>query len=534
MPSCLGIYIEDRLIKYAKVSKEKDNIKVESFDIKFYEDLEKTLEQIIQETNSQKIPIAINISEEMYNYFEVFSLLSSSDIKRSMDIEFEVLCTEQGYNKELLVARYLTLSNPDNMDKLKIVNVCINKTELNERVSKFDKSKLVSARPLPTSIMNLVPVNKDLNSIIVNIEDRTYLTIIKNGDFCRVDIIPEGMNDILDKINQKENSYSKSYEICKNTTVSSQGLNIEEGNEYIEDVMPTLYSIANTIKKETEDFEEGISKIYITGSGSSINNVDMYFQEFLDDVPCEILKPEFLEATSLKIGIKEYIEVNSAIALALDGLGSGIKDLNFVNNKMASITSTIQAPTKIQIKGKESFKAKFDPIEKLLFRVIATFMIFIIGYGIISNIVVDRLDEKSQKSDEVKKSVTTATSSANKDKADIASVTKQYEEQIDKLKGKNSNSADGASRGVIMPKDALPIFMHQIMTSIPRNVIIESMENTQGVHMVIETKSKEYQQIGLFKAILYNQKILENVTSNGSVKEGEYVKVTIEGDIPIR
>ena len=142
MPSCLGIYIEDRLIKYAKVSKEKDNIKVESFDIKFYEDLEKTLEQIIQETNSQKIPIAINISEEMYNYFEVFSLLSSSDIKRSMDIEFEVLCTEQGYNKELLEARYLTLSNPDNMDKLKIVNVCINKSELNERVSKFDRSIL--------------------------------------------------------------------------------------------------------------------------------------------------------------------------------------------------------------------------------------------------------------------------------------------------------------------------------------------------------------------------------------------------------
>ena len=28
MPSCLGIYIEEHLIKYAKVSKEHENIKV--------------------------------------------------------------------------------------------------------------------------------------------------------------------------------------------------------------------------------------------------------------------------------------------------------------------------------------------------------------------------------------------------------------------------------------------------------------------------------------------------------------------------
>ena len=37
MPSCLGLYIESNLIKYAKVSKERDNIKVESFGIKFYD-----------------------------------------------------------------------------------------------------------------------------------------------------------------------------------------------------------------------------------------------------------------------------------------------------------------------------------------------------------------------------------------------------------------------------------------------------------------------------------------------------------------
>ena len=66
MQSCLGIYIEKNLIKYAKVLKEKDNIKIESFGVKFYENINNTISQIISETNSTKVPISINISEEQF------------------------------------------------------------------------------------------------------------------------------------------------------------------------------------------------------------------------------------------------------------------------------------------------------------------------------------------------------------------------------------------------------------------------------------------------------------------------------------
>ena len=37
MASCLGMYVDTNLIKYAKVSKENDKFKVESFGVKFYE-----------------------------------------------------------------------------------------------------------------------------------------------------------------------------------------------------------------------------------------------------------------------------------------------------------------------------------------------------------------------------------------------------------------------------------------------------------------------------------------------------------------
>ena len=42
MQNCLGIYIENNLIKYAKVSKEKNDFKVESYGIKFFEELNET------------------------------------------------------------------------------------------------------------------------------------------------------------------------------------------------------------------------------------------------------------------------------------------------------------------------------------------------------------------------------------------------------------------------------------------------------------------------------------------------------------
>ena len=38
MQNCLGIYIENNLIKYAKVSKDKEDLKIETYGIKFFDD----------------------------------------------------------------------------------------------------------------------------------------------------------------------------------------------------------------------------------------------------------------------------------------------------------------------------------------------------------------------------------------------------------------------------------------------------------------------------------------------------------------
>ena len=102
----------------------------------------------------------------------------------------------------------------------------------------------------------------------------------------------------------------------------------EQESSYLEDIIPTLYTIASQVKDIINASLFKINKVYITGTASVINNIDLYFEEILNGIDCQILKPFFIEDTP-KINMKDYIEVNSAISLALQGLGYGLKNVNF-------------------------------------------------------------------------------------------------------------------------------------------------------------------------------------------------------------
>ena len=80
----LGLYIESNVIKYAKVTKEREALRIESFGIKFYNKIGDALNQIISETFSYNIPISVNLSEEIYNYFHMFSLLNKNEVQTVM------------------------------------------------------------------------------------------------------------------------------------------------------------------------------------------------------------------------------------------------------------------------------------------------------------------------------------------------------------------------------------------------------------------------------------------------------------------
>lgn len=535
MPSSLGIYVEENLIKYAKVNKEKDAIKVEAFNIEFYDNLNEALRKIINETYSYKIPISINISDELYNYFDVFAMLNKKDVKKSIDIEFETLCNEKEYNMSSLETRYILTKTKKNDDKYKALHVAVNKNDINRKLQALKDAKVQNLSPISTSITNLLEINEKDNIAIINIEDETKITTIVDGQINRIDVLQDGMGKILNEINKKENSMKKAYEVCKNITIytqETQPLNLEESTEHLEDVMPTLYKIVTESKQIIESTLETIDKVYITGLGTAINNIDLYFQEYMVNAKCEILKPFFVESSSVKIPIKEYIEVNSAIALALDGLGYGKKELNFTKGK-ANLNPEIDV--KSMFKGGQgisfSFSGPLDLWEKLLLRGCAACLIVIVGFLGYSNAITNSIEERQIEVQKVSSETTKQLGLMDADLSKINAKTNAYSSAIDSINSL-AESQEDTEVSRIIEKDAIPNMLSKIMFLIPQKVKLTSIKNLNGTRISIEAESDKYEQLGYFTSVLKTQKVLTNIKSTSGSRTDSVVKITIEGDLP--
>lgn len=550
MSSCLGLYIENNLIKYAKVTKEKDMVKVDAFGVKFYDQIGPAINQIISETFSYKTPISINLSEETYQYFYFFNLLNKNDLKKAVETEFDSYCFDKGYNRNALETRYALVPDIQDDEKIKAIYISTNKIEINRKIQDFDGNSISYIVPLPMSIANVINLKEKENIAIVNLEEKTIITTIIDSKIYNIDKLEEGMESILNNISAKENSYAKAYEICKNTTIyTMEGKELlqEEESLYLEDIMPTLYKIVQSIKEVVDNSLNQIDKIYITGTGCIINNVDLYFQEYLPNIKCEILKPYFIP-DNVKINIKDYIEVNSAIALAMQGLGYGIKNINF---KKPSLSDQVPDWLKLEKgnkKDKQSnqnkntkkinlpkinfsmdWKAKFDNTERWLLRTAIGIISFIVLYSTITTLLTNATNIKMAEVDEVKNDTTTQIELATQDIQTLNNKASDYQKMTENLKNYSDEVAEN-----LKTKNVIPLLLTRIMNVIPKGVTITSIENTTGSHIVIYAQSEDYDLLGFFKGSLIVDGILSpsTVVSTSGVKQNGIIKIVIEGDLP--
>lgn len=536
MAGCLGIYLENNLIKYAKVAKEHDNYKVEAFGIKFTERIEDDIEQIIRETASAKIPISINLSDEMYNYFDVFSMLNPKDLERTIKTEFEYFCDEKALNQKTLETRHFMIQSREDKEKIRAVHIATNRVEIAKKEQQFQGKQLRNISPLPVALPILLDVDAKENFAIINIEEKTTVTIIIDGQIYKIQIIEDGMREIFEKISAKENSYRKAYEICKNTTIYTMNGQPQENeaDEYLEDIMPTLYNIVQKVKEALGENAANIPKIYITGSGTVINNLDLYFQDNIEKVKCQILKPYFINVNKSNISVKDYIEVNSAIALALQGLGEGIKGVNF---KKLGLMEKISLPELPQfnfggLAGKKitigfGLHEQLDSVEKSMLRLSGGILLAIILYSGSSFMLSKQIEQKTAEASNANTVMNTQINLADVDISKIRNRSSEYTTLINNLR----NISDQTTEKYKM-KNSIPILLNRIMSVIPKGVQLTSIKNTTEKHIVINTQSADYQQIGYFKGVLRVDGILTNVVSDSAIKQDGVVKVTIEGDLP--
>lgn len=548
MQGCLGIYVQKNLIKYAKVSKDRNSFKVEAYGVKFYDgDIEKTIEQIVKETYSFQVPISINIDNEKYTYSNVFALLKAQDLEKAMDTEFEFFCNNNNQNKNTLEYRKIYAPDKDDRDKLRVLYTYVDKSNVVQRLQILDKFKIQNVSPIAITIPNLNPVLIQEDCLIVNLEDETEVTTVINGKVFSVDKIETGMGKILRLIEERENSIQKAYEICKNTTVytkSGQNLKVE-GNEYLDDIITILFEIINQIKDIVAKNGVDVTSIYLTGMGLVINNIDLLFQEAWIDKKCEILVPYFIEKTNVKINIKDYIEVNSAISLAIQGLDSKKQNINFDESKMnfqkimAILTSDVgKKNSNTKIKGRKSStfnraslreiaNMELDFGDRTLLTIVAGLMIAIILFVGVTEVLSKQIKEKMASADTIIENSQKEIDKVTKYNSLVNARTSEYQKLVDKIDEANSKVSEDYSS-----KNAIPNLLNKIMYNIPVGVQLLSIENQSGKDIVITAQAEKYDQLGYFKAALEEEGILTDIISTRGTKPGELISITITGKLP--
>ena len=320
MASALGIFIDRNIIKYAKLNGTKDKLKVESYGMKYGENHKELLKQIIEETNSSKNNVVINAAEIHYEETSIFSMLKKKDYDKAVEVAYEEIIDKQKLRPELLEYGYILSKNPADSEKLHVLLGIQEKGAMETRANLFGQNvMLYSQMPIGISISNIY--ESPLPALIVNIEEDTYITEIYDTEPIKVTRIATGTKNIIDTINNEENSISKSYEVLRNMVLPTDDMDqiSFEGNEYAPIIVSEIMKIVSEIKAVINKRPGIYKKIYITGTGAAISNIETFIEKLIDDVECDILRPAGIEVQK-KVAIKEYVDVNSAISLACEAL----------------------------------------------------------------------------------------------------------------------------------------------------------------------------------------------------------------------
>ena len=192
------------------------------------------------------------------------------------------------------------------------------------------------------------------------IENKTTVTFLLRNEIQEVVEIPLGMDDILDKLAEKYNSYAKAYEACKKVSVYIEDVSTldDESRDILDVVLPIFYDIRQRVDEVVAPYKRMIKAIYLAGAALAVNNVDVYFQENFPGLRCETLKPYFMSQRDRE-NQNEITQMASAIAIALNGLGMLDPSVDFSSAaKKALKPSPIrEAIGKLKLKDKvEDFK----------------------------------------------------------------------------------------------------------------------------------------------------------------------------------
>lgn len=578
MPSCLGICVGKNLIKYAKMSKDKNSniMSIDAYGVKFYDVLSQTLSEIVQETKSSEATVSVCLSSEDYENVDVFKSMKPKDRDALLTSEFESICASKSANASALDMRYILAQSPDSPDQYKAICIAVSKVELTNLWQALNSTKFESISAIGSTVVNLL---KDKgfgqNSAIINIEDETKVTILKDGEIFELIQIPVGMDEVIAKLADKYNSYARAYEACKGIDAYSEAdLTLDFEAQSIRDVlMPTLYDLKQRLIIGLQPYLDYIQDVYITGTGIIVNNIDLYLSEAFPGKHCEILIPYFVNKE--RNSLKDVLEVNSALAASTYGLNGIDKNSDFLasgtylrgaakkkkfepkeivgnvktffdeaNKKMLrpvkakkrkkSIAFDDEVENLQQLGGAGEYSAPafeeeieyYDPISEWLTRTAVSLFVAWIAYTGFAGYVEGKIDDKTLTVSSNIAKTESEIANVESDKNIIQKQSDAYHEKtvklqriIDSIRLQQERSFD------------VPNFLSQLMFIIPTDVKVTSVQIGTDDTVILEAESGKYAQLGYFVSRLKLAGVLKDVEME-VINMSSSIQIKVNGVLP--
>ena len=539
MANCLGIYLDDNIVKYAKLSLDNSkNINVEKYGIKFTSDnYEQIINQIIVETECQNVPVIINPQDDLYYSSQVYEQVKdNSYVPDIMKLEFEAWCEKNAKSPEKYSYVYMLSDYKNSENRRNAILNIVPKDSINAELNMVKTlSQIMPAKPLVKRIVS----DEEDSYILVNIDSMLSLTVVINKEIVDFKTYDTGMKSVLNDFTRNLGSYEKAYLACKQMNVYTEG---ETSNDpTLEQIVePVLQEILKFCQVEVNKYASNISKIFLTGIGTSFTNIDLLFSQFLD-TKTSIIKPFFIKELTDVRYVSEIVEVTEAIALAYEFLNPKFIEMRYLsggtklNNRINKIFA---APTKIvkprkqkeprEPKERKEPQVEDETVNKIGYGAIASavvlvaYVLFGIAYSFSVNKMVKNMEVKKQ-------NVITETASVNSDIEYVNKNMKEYKDindEVENIKNKIEKNEIGKFSTYNVAS-----LLQNIIRIIPQNVRLINISSNDNKKITITASSNEYEDLGYFFAQLKLEGVINNAKIN-KVNNGETTTIEIGGDMP--
>lgn len=535
MASCLGIYIDNNVVKYAKLSIDNNKmVSVEKYGIKFTsQEDDFIIRQIIEETSSQNDPVVLNPKDDVYYNTQVYEQVQDkSYIPSIMKLEFESWCEKNAKSPSRYSYTYM-VSEAKNSDNKK--NAILNITPKDVIDNRLNIAKNISGICPAKLIVKRLVSSEESNYVLINIDTKLSITTVINNKIVDFKLYNIGMKQLLEEFTNTLGSYEKAYAACKQMNVYTDG---ETSNDpTLEQIVePIFQDILKQCLSDIGKYKRDISQIFLTGLGTSFTNIDLLFSQFLD-IKCTVLKPFFIKDTTDVRYISEIVEVTEAISNAYEYLNPEYPELQYVSKKVkfSKKTKFIFNPKKSSNDNKIKEKKVREPIvinDKLLNNMICSaivagvivfvYIVFSSIYSLSVNKMLKSMDSKKQNISKKTEEVNEDISYVNKNKEEY----KDINDEVEDIKSKIESNQIGKFSTYNVAS-----LLQNVIKVLPTNVRLINISSNDNKYVTIKASSNEYEDLGYFLAELK----IENVLNNAKivkVENGETTTVEIGGDLP--